>query len=98
MLNKKLSAVVAIFIGAQLIAVACYVSTSRTCPGQTNRGTGTCSLISGSSYPWVSIGSSGYYGAKSDGRPHCEYQCTDGTFFWAYPGAVGQTSGCGYSG
>ena len=94
MLRKKLSVGVAVLIGAQLIAVACYVSTSRTCPQQANRGTDTCTLYSGSSYPWVTTGAQGYYKAKSDGTPHCEYQCPDGSFFWAYPGAAPTVSGC----
>jgi len=107
MLRKKISAGVAVLIAAQLIAVACYVSGSRTCPGQANHGTGTCSFIQGRSgsngnngysYPWVTTGTSGYTGAQSDGTTHCEYQCSDTTVFWTFAGSVTNGSICNVGG
>jgi hypothetical protein len=104
MLRKKISAGVAVLIAAQLIAVACYVSTTRTCPGRASRGTATCSFDNGRggssgsggySYPWVATGAQGITGAQSDDTTHCHYSCPDGTGFWAFPGAVTTGVSCG---
>lgn len=95
MLRKKISAGVAVLIAAQLIAVACYVSSSRTCPGTANRGTATCSLDSGSHYPWVATSGQGMTGALSDNTNHCHYSCPNGTGFWEFPGAVTTGTSCG---
>ena len=96
MLRKKISAGVAVLIAAQLIAVACYVTSSRTCHARANRGIATCTLYSGPSYSWVAIGSGSgaKTSAKSDDSPHCEYQCSASTFFWAFPGAVTTGGSC----
>jgi len=98
MLRKKISAGVAMLIAAQLIAVACYVSSSRTCPARASRGSATCSLDNGSSYPWVTTGTTGYTDAKSDGTPHCHYTCPNGSGFWQFPGAVTTGTSCGQGG
>jgi len=95
MLKRKLSAALVALIAAQLVAVACYVSGSRTCPARANRGTATCSLDNGSTYSWVGTGNSGTVEAQSDGTYHCHYSCPNGTGFWAFPGSVTTGSHCG---
>jgi len=102
-MRKKLAGV-AVLVAAQLIAVACYVSSSRTCPGYANRGNATCvfdtgvagsSGSGGYSYPWVTAGGQGMSGAQSDNTNHCHYTCPNNTGFWVFPGAVTKGTSCG---